>query len=177
MRATAPENRRQRRHVIGLAIATAALTAAPALASRRRRDPTTTTSTTTTTTVAVTTTTTPGACPEAATFASIDCRLAALVTSLTTTPDIGPTQAVMLSQIRRARKWIDAASSAGTARKRHAFLKHAITALEAFRFRTRSFRGRKTIGKDTRLQLVQAAQSLLADVETLAASPSGAFLD
>jgi|GEM_PF-2942747 len=144
--------------------------------ARRRRDPVTTTTTVTTTTATSTSSTTPTTCPSTATFDAVTCDLDALATLLTTAPDVGPTKAVMLSQLGRAQRWVTEAGGTSDRHKEMLFLEHAVTALRALNFRARSFRGRQTIGHDTRAQLQMLAETALTDVERLQTSADGAFV-
>ena len=136
---------------------------------------TTTTVTTSTTTPASTTTTTTlvsGCGIRAATFASIVCRLDALLATIEAAPDLGTTKTALRNGVAAARSKTQAAEAATMAgRKKPASnaLKKAARKLIDFGHRLRSLRSRKNIPAATRAALLAEAEPILADLKTLRA--------
>lgn len=141
------------------------------------------TASTTTTTTTITTTTTPssssttttttlasGCGVRAATFASILCRLDALLATVDSAGDLGTTKTALRNGVATARSKTQAADDSVTAgRKKPASnaLKKAARKLIDFDHRLRSLRSRKNIPADTRAALLADAGPILDDLKTL----------
>jgi hypothetical protein len=133
--------------------------------------PTTTTSHSTTTNPTVTTTTVPGACdgPSAPTFASIDCRLDALIAQLTATPDVpAKLKAALKKNLQQARdKKQQAEHATSVTRAVLGELKQARRKMIGFSHRIRSLAGRRSIHGDTGPMLAAAGDGISTDLKTL----------
>jgi flagellar hook-associated protein FlgK len=149
----------------GAAATTTTSTTAPA------STPTTTTSHASTTQPAVTTTTVPGSCdgPSAATFASIDCRLDALIAQLTATPDVpAKLKDALAKNLQKARdKKQQAEHATSITRAVLGELKQARRQMITFSHHIRSLAGRRAIHGDTGPALASAGDAISADLKTL----------
>jgi hypothetical protein len=132
---------------------------------------TTPTSSTTTPTSTTTTTTLASGCGvRAATFASIICRLEALLATVDAASDLGTTKTALRNGVAAALSKTQAADDSVTAgRKKPASnaLKKAARKLIDFDHRLRSLRSRKNIPADTRAALLGDAGPILDDLKTL----------
>lgn len=128
------------------------------------------TTTTTVATPATTTTTLPGVCTVEPTFASILCRLDALIADVNTSGDLGKFKGGLARQLGRARKRTVQASGrvdAGKARTARGPLRDAIQAVGAFIHRLNSNNVRKKVGAPIRATLTDGAGPIQADMRTL----------
>jgi len=129
-------------------------------------------STTTTMTTSTTTSTTlaSGCGVRAVTFASIMCRLDALLGTVQATTDLGATKTALANGVTAARSKTESAEDADTAgQKKPASnaLKKAARKMIGFSHRLRSLRSRKKIPAATRSALLAEADPILADLEAL----------
>jgi hypothetical protein len=130
---------------------------------------TTTAVTSTTTSVSATSTTLPGGCdsqPVAATFASLDCRLAALVTLVNDTPGLGSFGPKLLNNVQQAKDDEEAAATfCGKSDVKHARqrLKKAARALIDYVHRLNGHAARKKLAA-IRQTLIAAGQPIGTDL-------------
>jgi hypothetical protein len=161
----APDNATTTTTTAGAGVTTTTSTTAPA------STPTTTTSHASTTQPAVTTTTVPGGCdgPSAATFASIDCRLDALIAQLSTTPDVpAKLKAALGKNLQKARdKKLQAEHATTVTRAVLGELKQARRKMIGFSHRIRSLASRRAIQGDTGPLLAAAGDGISSDLKTL----------
>ena len=161
----APDNASTPTTTAGAAVSTTTSTTAPA------STPTTTTSHSSTTQPAVTTTTVPGGCdgPSAATFASIDCRLDALIAQLNATSDVpAKLKAALGKNLQKARdKKLQAEHATTVTRAVLGELKQARRKMIGFSHRIRSLAGRRSIQGDTGPLLAAAGDGISSDLKTL----------
>lgn len=126
---------------------------------------------TTTTTTAVTTTTSPsGACTEEATFASLNCRLGALLSRVTTGGDLGRLTTRLTRAVTKAKQRKEQAEdhcSAGDARRAGTALKKALRKVVTFDAAVRSGNGRRVLVAEVREELRSAAAGIRRDLRTL----------
>jgi hypothetical protein len=127
----------------------------------------------TTTTTSTTSTTVPGSCagvPVAATFASLNCRLAALIEAVRAESRLGKTQTKLLRAAQRAKQRKEAAEAdcaGGNAKSAKKILKKVGRNLIQFSHRLRANNARKTIDQTVREPLVSAADAIQRDARTL----------
>lgn len=130
----------------------------------------TSSSTSTTTTrapVTTTTTTLSGACPVGATFASIDCRLRALLADTSAATDLGSLQQNLVKTLTAARDRFEQLPSATKSRKAKTIIRFTERKLVSYARRIRSNKGRKTIPEATRTRLTDAAEPIRSDLLVL----------
>ncbi len=130
---------------------------------------TSTTSTSTTSTVPLPTTTTtimPPPCAPAPTFASIDCRLDALIAQVSTTADVDGVRGALLNRLNQAKARKELAEMRPGTRGRSA-LRHAIRSMIGFVHRVGSLTGRRRIITPTQKMLFDEGKSILDDMQTL----------
>jgi hypothetical protein len=131
------------------------------------------TTTTTTTPTSSTTSTTLGGCagePVAATFASIDCRLADLIAAVEGEPQLGAFQPKLDRSAGRARDREQMAAescAAGSTKAAKRQLKKVVRKLVQFSHRLRSGRARKRVPEEVRTPLTDAASGIQEDVRQL----------
>jgi hypothetical protein len=136
--------------------------------------PTTTSSTTSSPTSS--TTTLPGGCagvPAGPSFASLDCRLADLIAAVAAAPQLGNLQAKLGRDAQTATQRTDAAESAcagGGTKTARKHLKIAIRNLIEFSHALRTTRAKHRVPEGVRTPLVQAADAIKADGQTLRGS-------
>jgi hypothetical protein len=130
-------------------------------------------STTTTTTTPSTSTIPQTGCagePDGPTFASIDCRLAALIAAVQSEPQLGKQQSKLDKAAQTAKSREEAAAAActsGNAKKSGKQLKKVIGKLGQFSHRLRSNNSRKNIPENVREPIAQDADGIQADASTL----------
>jgi hypothetical protein len=122
-----------------------------------------------------------GGVPDGPTFASIDCRLAALITAVQSEPQLGKQQSKLDKAAQTAKAREEAAAGAcgtGNAKKSGKQLKKVVGKLTQFSHRLRSNNSRKNIPEGVREPLAEDADGIQADANTLkgqlscAASPT-----
>lgn len=136
---------------------------------------TTSTLATTTSTVATTTTTTtiPAGCagvPVGPTFASIDCRLAALIAAVQGEPQLGKQQAKLDKAAQKAKEREEVAAeecAGGDAKASGKQLKKVVRKLIQFSHRLRSNNSRKNIPEEIREPLAETADGIQQDAREL----------
>lgn len=126
-----------------------------------------TSTTTTTTSPAPTTTTEPGACGSEATFASILCRLDALVADTGNASDLGRLKQGIVNAVKKARKQAGKAASAGAGKVARTQLKKAAKSLDTFRHKLDSNNAKRLIPQPTREGFRSRAADIHDDVNTL----------
>ena len=134
--------------------------------------PTTTSSTTTTPTPTTTSTTLAGCAgvPDGATFASIDCRLVALLSHVNGASGLGDFGPKLAHSVEKAR---DRTTDAGSACRQPIFtkakkrLQQAATALTQYTHRLRSLRAKKRLDGTLRQTFIDEAAPILRDAKTL----------
>jgi cysteine-rich repeat protein len=133
-----------------------------------------TTATTTTTSVAPTTTTVvASACdnePAAPTFASIDCRLVALLARVTAEPGLGVFRAKLvqnLSKARDAEEGGDSACTASDLKRTRQRLKQTIRDLIEYAHHLKTLRARKKLPGTLRADLLAEGNPIMSDVKSL----------
>lgn len=137
---------------------------------------TATTTTTTTPTSSTTTSTTLAGCagePVAATFASIDCRLADLIAAVEGEPQLGKLQTKLDRAAGRARDREQMAAEAcgtGSTRTAKRRLKKVVRKLIQFSHRLRSAGARKKVPEEVRTPLIDAASGIQTDAQQLRGS-------
>jgi hypothetical protein len=127
-------------------------------------------SVTSTTASTSTTTTLPPACAVAPTFASIDCRLAALLADVAASPALGKQRAGLLKAGTAARTRLQSAQSlvsAGRTRRVRGQLRKAIGKTRSLARKLRSHRARRSIPPEIRKDFLARGAALLADMKTL----------
>jgi hypothetical protein len=135
--------------------------------------PTSTTTHTTSTSTSSSSTTLQAGCsgvPDGPTFASIDCRLAALIAAVQSEPQLGKQQSKLdkAAQTAQAREEAAAAACAGgNAKTSGKQLKKVIRKLIQFSHRLRSNNSRKNIPEGAREPLAQDADGIQADANRL----------
>lgn len=147
----------------------------PTTATTSTSSTTTAPSTSTTTTHVPTTTTTlpAGDCdiePVAATFASIDCRLVALLGLVNTTPGLaafGPKLAQNLTKAKDGEKASGTACAASNLKPARQGLKQAIRDMIQYGHHLKTLRARKKLPAGVREDLLAAGDPIAADVKTL----------
>src|SRR5262249_16662220 len=161
-------------------IATTTTTAAAPSTTTTSQMPVTTTSTSATPTTqpsTVTTTTLPAACggPSAPTFASIDCRLDALIAELSATPDVpAKLKAALMKNLQKARdKKQQAEQSTKITRAILGKLQKARRQMIPSSHHIRSLAGRRAIHGGTGPVLAAAGDDISADLRTLRDSLRG----
>jgi hypothetical protein len=129
-------------------------------------------------TTTTTTTTLPGTCaavPVGATFASLNCRLAALIDAVQGESRLGKFQAKLLKTAQRAKarkETGEAACADGNARVAKKQVKKVVRALIQFSHRLRSNNARKNVEQGVREPLAAEADGIQRDARTLAKSPA-----
>ena len=130
---------------------------------------------TTTTTAGSTTTSTtvPSGCagvPVGPTFASLDCRLAALIATVQGQPELGKQQAKLDKAAQKAKEREEVAAgkcASGAAKASGKQLKKVVRKLIQFSHRLRSNRSRKSIPEEVRAPLAETADEIREDVREL----------
>jgi hypothetical protein len=135
--------------------------------------PTSTTTTVTTTTVTTTTTTLPGGCagvPVGPTFASLNCRLAALVAAVQAQAQLGKLQAKLVKAAEKAKQRKETAEekcAEGKTKPAGKQLKKVVRKLIQFSHRLRSKSARKKAPEEIREPLAVAADAIQQDARAL----------
>lgn len=138
---------------------------------------TTTIATTTSTSTSTTTTLPPGGCDgvlDGPTFASLNCRLAALVAAVETEPGLGKLQPKLIKAARKAKQrkeQAEAFCAGGNDRKAGKHLKKVVRKLIQFAHRLRSNKARKTVDEAIREPLALGADAIQQDARTLREDP------
>jgi hypothetical protein len=133
--------------------------------------------TTTTTTTSTTLPTQPGGCsgvPDGATYASLNCRLAALIAAVQAESRLGAMQErlVKAAQTAKARKEnAEAFCAEGNSKKANRHLKKTVRKMIQFAHRLRSNRARKNVDEAIREPLATAADGIQEDARTLSRDP------
>ena len=127
----------------------------------------TTTTTTTATSTSTTTTTLLGGCEATPTFASLLCRIDALIAVVQGASDLGRLKPGILGSAQKARKQCAKAESAGTGKVASNQLKKCAKTLDTFRHKLDSNNAKKLIPAETRDFLRGEAQKIHGDVNTL----------
>lgn len=123
---------------------------------------------TTSTTTSTTTTTLPGECAVEATFASVLCRLDALIAAVNAATDMGRLKQNILNSAQKAKKQCAKAADAGTGKVASNQLKKCAKSLGTFRHKLGSNNARKIIPEGTRMHFRDTlAEPLRSDVNTL----------
>ncbi len=129
-----------------------------------------------TTTTTTTSTTLPsgdcGSTPVGATFASLDCRLAALIARVQSTTDIRrpQTQTQLLKQLTKAKErkeQAETACAASDAKHARSRLKQTVRKMIQFGQRLRSNTGRRAMTAALRAELIAAGDAIKTDLQTL----------
>jgi hypothetical protein len=110
----------------------------------------------------------PGGCDTLPTFASLGCRLDALIVTMSAARDLGPLRKTLWRRLNRTKP--QRAEALARARKRRAAkacLARAISSLTAFDAVVESPTGQRLIAEATRTLLMATADSVLRDMETL----------
>jgi hypothetical protein len=126
--------------------------------------------TTTTVIPTSTTTTTLEGCAVGATFASVLCRLDALIASVNAANDLGSAKTSLLNAVTKARGQAQAASTATKAKSQKAQLKKCAKSLQAFGHKLATKKAKKAIPQGTRDALAGEATAIRADVLALRGS-------
>ena len=110
----------------------------------------------------------PGNCDTLPTFASLGCRLNALIATMSAAGDLGPLQKTLRRRLNHAKpQQAEALAAARKRRAARARLARAITSLTAFRAVVESSAGQRLIGEATRTSLTKSADSIVRDMQTL----------
>jgi YVTN family beta-propeller protein len=112
----------------------------------------------------------PTQCESAPAFDSIDCRLDALIATVTGSADVGNLKTLLLDQLHRGKDREEQAQALATEDDRRAAtaaLQHALRRLISFEHRIESLTGRRQIGEASRTTLVQMVEPIEADLRTL----------
>jgi hypothetical protein len=124
-----------------------------------------------TSTTTTTSTTLPAGCgTPSVSFASLICRLDALLASVQAAPDLGTTKAALVNGVTAARtktQSAEASANAGSTRPANNALKKAARKMIDFGHRLRSLRSRKKIPAATRSGLLTQSQPILDDLKAL----------
>lgn len=117
----------------------------------------------------------------APTFASVECRLDALIDATSRANDVGSPKPALLAGARRAKALTlqaEQSFGAGNARRARNLLRRAIRRLIGFEHRLRTLHAHRVVGTDTRTMLLELAGGIRHDLRLLlpGGSPGGAFV-
>jgi hypothetical protein len=149
------------------------VTTTSTIASSTSSTTVTTVPTTITTTTTSTTTTVPAGCagvPVGATFASLNCRLAALIAAVQAEPQLGKQQAKLDKAAQKAKErkeTAEAACAEGNAKMAGKQLKKVVRKMIQFSHRLRSNNARKNIPEEVREPLAETADEIREDAGEL----------
>lgn len=133
----------------------------------------TTTATTSTTLTTTTTTLVPSGCdgvPAAPTFASIDCRLVALLTRLTAESDLGAFRAKLVQNVSKAKDAEEASAGACAAsdlKRTSQRLKQSIRDMIEYAHNLQTLRARKKLPRTLRADLLAEGNPITSDTKSL----------